>query len=75
MESVLGEDGMEDHVVERVALRAAIDSLPERERQVILLRFYKNLTQDKAAKVLGVSQVQVSRIERRAMEHLRSKMI
>ena len=58
LESVLGEDGMEDNVVERVALRAAIDSLPERERQVILLRFYKNLTQDKAAKVLGVSQVQ-----------------
>jgi len=75
LESVLGENGMEDNVVERVALRAAIDSLPERERQVILLRFYKNLTQDKAAKVLGVSQVQVSRIERRAMEHLRSKMV
>lgn len=75
LESVLGEDGMEDNVVERVALRAAIDSLAERERQVILLRFYKNLTQDKAAKVLGVSQVQVSRIERRAMEHLRQKLL
>ena len=75
LESVLGEDGMEDNVVERVALRAAIDSLPERERQVILLRFYKNMTQDKAAKVLGVSQVQISRIERKAMEHLRGKML
>ena len=60
--------------MERVALRAAIDSLPEREKQVILLRFYKNLTQDKAARVLGVSQVQVSRIERRAVEHLRRKL-
>ena len=75
LESVLGEDGMEDNVVERVALRAAIDSLPEREQQVILLRFYKNMTPDKTAKVLGVSQVQVSRIERRAMEHLRQKML
>ena len=75
LESVLGEDGMEENVVERVALRAAIDSLPEREQQVILLRFYKNMTQDKTAKVLGVSQVQVSRIERRAMEHLRQKML
>ncbi|MGN1003338.1 MAG: sigma factor-like helix-turn-helix DNA-binding protein, partial [Oscillospiraceae bacterium] len=37
-------------------------------------RFYKNLTQDKAAKVLGVSQVQVSRIERRAVENLRRKL-
>ena len=75
LESILGEDGMEDNVVERVALRAAIDSLSERERQVILLRFYKNMTQDKAAKVLGVSQVQVSRVERRAMEHLRQKLM
>lgn len=75
LESVLGEDGMEESVVERVALRAAIDDLPEREKQVILLRFYKNLTQDKAAKVLGVSQVQVSRIERRAVENLRRRLV
>ncbi len=74
LESVLGEDGMEEHVVERVALRAAIDELPERERQVILLRFYKCMTQDKVSKVLGVSQVQVSRIERKAMEHLRKRL-
>ena len=71
LESVLGDGGMEDEVVERLALRAAIDRLPERERQVVLLRFFKNLTQDRAAKVLGVSQVQVSRIERRALGHLR----
>jgi RNA polymerase sporulation-specific sigma factor len=74
LESVLGEDGMEETVVERLSLRAAIDSLPERERKVIFLRFYKNLTQDRTAKVLGVSQVQVSRIERKAMEHLRQKL-
>ena len=74
LESVLGTGGMEDEVVERVALRGAIDNLPQREREVILLRFYKNLTQDRAAKVLGVSQVQVSRIERRAMEHLREAL-
>ena len=74
LEAVLGEGGMEDEVVERLALRSAIDALPERERQVIFLRFYKNLTQDRAAKVLGVSQVQVSRIERRAVEHLRQAL-
>jgi RNA polymerase sporulation-specific sigma factor len=74
LESVLGEDGMEETVVERLSLRAAIDSLPERERKVIFLRFYKNLTQDRTAKVLGVSQVQISRIERKAMEHLRQRL-
>ena len=73
-ESLLGTDGMEEGVVERLALRGAIDALPERERQVIFLRYYKNLTQDKTAKVLGVSQVQISRIERKAMEHLRKEL-
>ena len=41
---------------------------------VILLRFYKNLTQDRVSKVLGVSQVQVSRIERRAVAKLREAL-
>ena len=71
LETVLGDDGIEDELVEKLALRHAIDQLPERERMVILLRFYKNLTQDKVSKVLGVSQVQVSRIERRAVAKLR----
>ena len=72
LESVLGTDGMEDTLVEQLALRQAIDSLPEREQKVVFLRFYKNLTQDRVSRVLGVSQVQVSRIERKAMEHLRN---
>ena len=71
LEAVLGQEGPEEEVVERLALRSAIDQLPEREGQVIALRFYKNLTQERAARVLGVSQVQVSRLERRAVERLR----
>ena len=74
LESMVGTEGMEEGVVERLALRGAIDALPERERQVIFLRYYKNLTQDKTAKVLGVSQVQISRIERKAMDHLRKEL-
>ena len=74
LEDVLGTVGMEDEVVERLTLRQAIDQLPERDRQVILLRFYKSLTQDRAARVLGVSQVQVSRIERRAIARLRQAL-
>ena len=74
LESMLGTEGMEEGVVERLALRGAVEALPERERQVIFLRYYKNLTQDKTAKVLGVSQVQISRIERKAMEHLRREL-
>ena len=74
LETVLGDGGIEDDLLEKLALRHAIDALPERERMVILLRFYKNLTQDRVSKVLGVSQVQVSRIERRAMAHLREAL-
>ena len=74
LEAVLGDDGLEDELVEKLTLRQAIDALPERERMVILLRFYKNLTQDRVSKVLGVSQVQVSRIERRAVSRLREAL-
>ena len=74
LEDVLGSDGMEEELLERVALREAIDSLSERERMVIGLRFYKNLTQEKCSRILGVSQVQVSRIERKAVQKLREKL-
>ena len=53
------------------ALREAVDQLPEKERMTILLRYFKGLTQERAARVLGVSQVQVSRLERRGLERLR----
>jgi len=64
----------DEELIERLALRAGIDALPERERMTILLRFYKGLTQEGAARVLGVSQVQVSRLERRALQRLRETM-
>ncbi len=74
LEDVLGVDGMEEGVVEKVALRGAIDQLPERERKVVFLRYYKNLTQERAARVMGVSQVQISRIERKALQRLRETL-
>lgn len=74
LEGLLGCSGMEEQVLERLALRTALGRLPEREHSVLLLRYYKGLTQVQTAKVLGVSQVQVSRLERRAVEHLRNEM-
>lgn len=71
LESMVGGAGFEEDVVERETLRAAIESLPERERKVILLRYFRSYTQDRTARVLGVSQVQISRIEKKAMEKLR----
>ena len=75
LEGLLSGGGMEEGLVERLALRSALEQLPERERQVILLRYYRGLTQARSAKVLGVSQVQVSRLERRAVDRLRQLML
>ena len=58
-----------------MALKEAIESLPEKEKMVIILRYYRGMTQETAARVLKVSQVQVSRLERRAVQHLREQML
>ena len=71
LENTLGTDAPEEWLVERIALREAIDRLPEKERMTILLRYFKSLTQEQTARILGVSQVQVSRLERRGLERLR----
>ena len=64
------KDGKE-RMVEHIALREAIDQLPEKERMTILLRYFKGLTQEQTARILGVSQVQISRLERRGLADLR----
>ena len=71
LESTLGTDSPEEGMVEKIALREAIDSLPERERITILLRFFRGLTQEQTARILKVSQVQVSRLERKGLTKLR----
>ena len=71
LEGTLGTEAPEEGLVERIALREAIDHLPEMVRMTILLRYFKGMTQEQTARVLGVSQVQVSRLERRGLGHLR----
>lgn len=74
LEGMLGTEAPEEAMVERIALREAIDQLPEKERMTILLRYFKGLTQDQTARVLGVSQVQISRLERRGLGRLRESL-
>ena len=74
LELVLGDYGAEERLVEHVALRAVIEKLPEKERQVVALRYYHGMTQQSCARVMRVSQVQISRLERRAVELLRRKL-
>lgn len=67
------EDRQED-IIDLLELRSAISSLPERDRKVIMLRYFRDMTQAEVACMLGVSQVQVSRIENRIMESFRKKL-
>ena len=67
----IGNQGIEDSTLEYISLSDAIEKLSDREKAVIKLRFYKGLTQSRTAKVMQISQVQVSRIERAALAHLR----
>ena len=61
-------------MLERIELKRAIDRLPEKEKQVIALRYFHGLTQQSCARVLHVSQVQISRLARRAVTRMREWM-
>ena len=74
LENILTDTESEERMVEKIALRQAIEGLPERERLVVRLRYFHGLTQQRVAKVMSVSQVQVSRIEKKALAMLRSLM-
>ena len=71
LENVLTNTESEETMLEHMALRQAVDRLPERESTVIKLRYFHGLTQQRVSKVLDVSQVQISRIEKKALEKLK----
>ena len=74
LESVLTDTESEERMVEKIALRQAVKALPDREQQVVGLRYFHGLTQQKVAAILHISQVQVSRIERKALALLRERL-
>lgn len=61
-------------IADKVTLMKLIGDLKEKEKQVILLRYYKNNTQTQVAKILGITQVQVSRIEKKTLESMKRKL-
>ena len=71
LEDVLTDTESEERMVEKIALGQALQKIPEREGMVIRLRYFHGLTQQRVAKILEVSQVQVSRIEKKALAHLK----
>ena len=64
----------EEQLTNKLALKSMIENLEEREKQIILLRYYKNRTQMEVAKILGISQVQVSRIEKKILTSMKQKI-
>ncbi len=64
----------QEEIIDSLQLKTAISSLPERDRKVIILRYFRDMTQSEVANMLGVSQVQVSRIENRIMRAFRKEL-
>lgn len=71
----LSEKGEDDsEMINRIALKEALRSLDEKSRQIIMLRYFKDKTQVQVAKMLGISQVQVSRIEKKVLGIMKQKL-
>ena len=71
---ISGQENQESTIVNKMILNQVIDELKARERQIIILRFYREKTQTEVGKLLGISQVQVSRIEKNVLEKMKQKL-
>ena len=70
----LPSEDRQDDMIEVMQLKAAIDELDERDKKVIMLRYFRDMTQSEVARCLGVSQVQVSRIESRILNGFKAQL-
>lgn len=71
----ISESNIEDNnVVDRIALKDVLQNLDSKSRQIIMLRYFKDKTQVQVAKMLGISQVQVSRIEKKVLLEMRKQL-
>lgn len=73
LDTLAGEE-IEDGVINKVMIDDILNRLTEREKEIILLRYFRGKTQSEIAKIIGVSQVQISRIEKKAIERIRGEM-
>lgn len=71
---IFGKDEA-NSVIDSIAIKQLIEELDLREKQIILLRYYKRKTQTEVAKIVGITQVQVSRIEKRILSGMKLKLI
>ena len=64
----------QDEMIERMLLKSAIEKLPEREKKIVFLRYFRDMTQSEVARRIGVSQVQISRIESKIMRDFKKEL-
>ena len=74
IEQISTEKNEEEIITNQLTVKELIDGLEERDKKVIMLRFYKEKTQSQVAKILGITQVQVSRIERKILNNMRLEL-
>lgn len=74
LDSLSSKQDEADDIANQIALKEVINTLEEKEKQIILLRYYKQKTQTQVAKIIGISQVQVSRIEKKVLNAMKLKL-
>lgn len=75
IETIKSDKNEEEFITNKLAINQLIDGLEKRDKEVIMLRFYKEKTQSQVAKILGITQVQVSRIERKILQNMKGKLL
>ena len=75
LEKISSDKNEEESITNKLAIKQLIEGLEDREKEIILLRFYKDKTQSQVAKILGITQVQVSRLERKILGNMKMKLI
>ncbi len=73
-EKIMANDE-EEQVIDRILISGLMEHLKIRDREIINLRYFQEKTQTQVASIMGISQVQVSRIERRALKHLKEELM
>ena len=74
LEKISTNKNEEEMITNKLVINELIEGLDKRDKEVIMLRFYKDKTQSQIAKILGITQVQVSRIEKRILQNMRMKL-
>lgn len=75
MDRITAEEDGTDTALDRVLLQQLMEILDSREKKIVVMRYFRDKTQSEIAAYLGISQVQVSRLENRIMEKLRERAL